>query len=143
MARWVFLAAVIVLLVLTLGCSRGSAAGFKLPAGDPHAGRVAFAELQCASCHRVEGTDLPAPHTVPAVLLGGQVPVPPTDGELTTDVINPSAHFALGYPQDQIMVAGHSRMPDYTHRMSVRQMADIVAFLHTRYEVAPLPRPMK
>jgi hypothetical protein len=53
-----------------LGCDAGarSATGFRLPDGDPQAGRAAFVELRCHSCHTVAGeTVLPAPVAQPAV----------------------------------------------------------------------------
>jgi sulfur-oxidizing protein SoxX len=145
MARWLLLAAAVLLLVLAMaGCaSRQSSYGFHLPEGDPNAGQQTFVTLQCNTCHRISGVDLPEPVAVPAVRLGGDVLALPTDGKLTSDIINPSVHFALGYPDEQIMVGGHSRMPDYTQKMSVRQMADLVAFLHTRYTVKPVPYPVR
>lgn len=145
MARWLLLAAAVLFLVLAMaGCaSRQSSSGFRLPDGDPDAGQQAFVTLQCNTCHRVSGTNLPETTAVTAVRLGGEVLAQPTDGKLTSDIINPSVHFALGYPDEQIMVGGHSRMPDYTQKMSVRQMADLVAFLHTRYTVKPVPYPVR
>lgn len=146
MTRWLVMVAVVLLLILTLGCgSRRSSYGFHLPSGDPEAGRLAFAQLECASCHRVDGIDMPAGGvaTITPVVLGGPVAVLPTAGELTTDIINPSEEFAVGYRPTQVGVAGHSRMPDYSHRMTVRQMADLVAFLESRYQYAPMPAPIK
>ncbi len=146
MTRWLVMVAVVLLLILTLGCSgRRSGYGFHLPSGDPEAGQAAFAQLECVSCHRVDGVDLPAASvaTVTPVRLGGPVALLPTAGELTTDIINPSRELAVGYRATQIMVAGHSRMPDYTHRMTVRQMADLVAFLESRYQYAPMPAPIR
>jgi mono/diheme cytochrome c family protein len=146
MTRWLVMVAVVLLLILTLGCgSRRAGYGFHLPAGDPEAGKVAFAQLECVSCHRVDGADFPATKvsTVPPVVLGGPVAVLPTAGELTTDIINPSVEFAVGYRPTAVAVAGHSRMPDYSHRMTVRQMADLVTFLQSRYQYAPVPAPLK
>lgn len=146
MTRWFVMVAVVLLLILTIGCgSRRSGYGFHLPAGDPEAGKVAFSQLECVSCHRVDGVDLPAPSVpvVTPVVLGGPVPAVPTAGELTTDIINPSAELAVGYQPVQVAVAGHSRMPDYSNKMTVRQMADLVTFLESRYKHAPLPMPIK
>jgi mono/diheme cytochrome c family protein len=144
MARWLLLAAAVLLLVLAMaGCASRQSSGFHLPDGDPAAGQQAFVTLQCHTCHRVSGVDLPEPSATPAVRLGGDVIALPTYGELTSDIIAPSADFATGYPADRIMVAGHSRMPDYTQKMSVRQMADLVAFLHARYSLRPVPYPVR
>lgn len=144
MTRWACVAAVILILTLVVaGCSGRwqSGQGFRLPEGNIGAGRQAFLDLQCHTCHRVKGERLP-PSTHPAVALGGQVTVVPTVGQLTTDVINPSAHLATGYPREQIVVDGHSRMPDLTERMTVRQLTHIVAFLHSHYDAVLPPHPV-
>jgi mono/diheme cytochrome c family protein len=137
MTRWLA-AAVILLLVLALpGCmGRRAPSGFRLPPGDAEAGRAAFVALECHSCHTVAGVpDLPAPRLTPPIALGGKVPLPRTDGDLTTDIILPSSHFARGYPAEHVQEGARSKMPDYTERMSVRQLADLVAFLQAHYEV--------
>lgn len=139
MTRWLA-AAVLVLFVAVsgAGCSstRRSPSGFRLPPGDVTAGQKAFVDLQCTTCHTVAGVQgLPAP-TVPApVALGGGKPLPPTDGDLTTDIIMPSSHFASGYPASQTQEGAKSKMPDYTTKMTVRQLADLVAFMQSHYSV--------
>lgn len=52
--------------------------------------------------------------------------------ELVAAVINPSHTRAEGFepPPDE---GSLSPMPDYAHLMTVRQMIDIVSFLHPRY----------
>lgn len=145
MARWITRFALAGLVVLlAVGCrSRTSAAGFELPEGNPDAGRVAFTELGCTSCHEVRGaTGLPAPSQVPPLVLGGAVVTPPTNGQLTTGILNPSAHYMVGYPKDAIMKDGKSRMPDLTERITARQLADLVAFLQQHYEQIPAARPV-
>jgi mono/diheme cytochrome c family protein len=138
--RRVLTAAVLVLCVgsLCAGCfsSRRSPSGFRLPPGDATAGQKAFVDLQCTTCHTMAGVEsLPAP-TVPApIALGGNKPLPPTDGDLTTDIIMPSSHFAEGYPAAQTQEGAKSKMPDYTTSMTVRQLADLVAFLQQHYGV--------
>lgn len=137
MTRWLA-AAVTLLLVLALaGCmGRRSPSGFRLPPGDAEAGRATFVTLECHSCHTVVGVpDLPPPRMTPPIALGGTVPLPRTDGDLTTDIILPSSHFARGYPAQHVQEGARSKMPDYTERMSVRQLADLVAFLQAHYEV--------
>lgn len=123
--------AVILLLALSLtGClGRRAPTGFRLPPGNAAAGQATFVELKCNGCHTVKDVDLPAPSVSTVVELGGQVRLPRTDGEITTDIIMPSSHFAPGYPADQIETGGKSNMPDYTTRMTIRQLADVVAFL--------------
>lgn len=116
-----------------------SSAGFRLPAGDPDAGRMAFVKLECHTCHRVDGApELPAPTAEPPVpvVLGGRVPHVKTDGELVTSIINPSHQVARGYaPQGVQLDEGLSRMPSYRDVMTVSQLVDVVAWLQTRYEV--------
>lgn len=129
--------AALALVALASGCSgRHSPSGFRLPAGDAVAGQKAFADLQCATCHTVPGTELPAPTFPTPVALGGRVVLPPTDGDLTTDIILPASHFASGYPASQIQEGSKSKMPDYTEKITIRQLADLVAFLQTKYTVA-------
>lgn len=120
------------------GCQNPrSASGFSLPQGDPIRGKVAFVELKCHECHRVEGADLPAPVASPAVpvVLGGEIPHVKTDGQLVASIINPSHEIARGYPLEAVKRGDASRMPDYADVMSVRQMVDVVAFLQNRYVV--------
>ncbi len=122
---------------LAAGCSgRHSPSGFRLPPGDVAAGEKAFVELQCATCHTVPGSEMPAPTFPTPVALGGRVVLPPTDGDLTTDIILPASHFARGYPAAQVQEGAKSKMPDYTDRITIRQLADLVAFLQGKYTVA-------
>lgn len=129
--------ATLAIVALAAGCSgRHSPSGFRLPPGDAEAGLKAFAELQCSTCHTVPGADLPAPTFPTPVALGGRVVLPPTDGDLTTDIILPASHFASGYPASQVQEGSKSKMPDYTEKITIKQLADLVAFLQTRYTVA-------
>ena len=116
-----------------------SPSGFRLPDGDVQAGQAAFLELQCNACHKIRGLDLPGPVAEPPVpiALGGTVDYQPTDGRFVTSVINPSHKLARGYPKQSIESGGISRMADYSDVMTVRQLVDLVAFLHSRYEFVP------
>lgn len=116
-----------------------SAAGFRLPDGDPEAGKQAFLDLKCWACHRVKGMDFPDPVADPAVpfRLGGGNPYVKSDGELVTSIINPSHRFPRGYPEETIRGGELSRMGDYSESMTVRQLEDLVAFLHTLYTLVP------
>jgi L-cysteine S-thiosulfotransferase len=144
MPRWLLIAVPIALLVFVSGCSpQRSPSGFRLPVGDAAAGRAAFVSLQCYTCHTVEGAELPAPTQSPVVALRGRTVLPKTDGEMTTSIILPSAHFARGYPAADIQVGPHSKMPDYIDRMTVRQLADLVAFLQRRGESARATAPVR
>ncbi|MBK5291470.1 MAG: cytochrome c [Acidobacteriia bacterium] len=133
--------------ILTLagaaGCttSRQSAVGFRLPEnGNIDRGNAAFAALNCHACHTVKGVELPAVESAitTKVPLGGDVYEVRTDGYLVTSIIHPS-HKLASQPKERISVEGESKMPDYTHRMSVRQLIDLVAFLQSTYRVLPPP----
>ncbi|HXV62016.1 MAG TPA: c-type cytochrome [Vicinamibacteria bacterium] len=138
-------AAVIVGLFVGLaacGPPERSPAGFRLPDGDVEAGEAAFLELRCNACHQVQGLDLPPPVADPPVpvALGGRVDYQPTDGRFVTSIINPDHKFPRGYPEELIKSGSGSRMADYSDVMTVRQLVDLVAFLHSRTEyVRPEP----
>lgn len=121
----------------TFACSKKSVIGFRLPEGDPKAGRVAFVELGCAQCHRVFAVnDLPEPTVQPPVkLLGGAYEPAPTDGDLMKAIITPSRQIADAYPGQVHTFPGSdaSRMHDYSRDITVRQLIDIVEFIHGRY----------
>ncbi|HUA59833.1 MAG TPA: cytochrome c [Verrucomicrobiae bacterium] len=131
---------------LTMVCAactsnRHSAAAFHLPPdGDIERGRQAFLDLGCNSCHSVAGADLPKPTVQPPVpvSLGGLVDSPLSDAYLATSIIYPSYDLAP-YPKNQVTAGGKSRMPHYDERMTVRQLADIVTFLQSRYSIVRAP----
>jgi len=116
-----------------------SPSGFRLPDGDAARGQEAFVNLKCNACHPVQGLNLPAPIADPPVpvVLGGGVDYQPTDGKFVTSIINPS-HKVGRYPAELVESGGESRMADYSDVMTVRQLTDLVAFLHSRYTYTPL-----
>ncbi len=128
-------------LATTSGCDPGrrQAKGFRLPEGDVEQGKATFVALGCNGCHTVDGVELPQPSGEPAVTvaLGGEVVRVKTYGELVTSVVHPSHSLAPGHPKEKIQIDGKSIMPDLTGAMTVRQMIDIVAFLHSRYSEKP------
>lgn len=96
-------AILVVLADILVGCAppEKSAAGFRLPDGDPEQGREVFVEMKCNARHTVKGLDLPAPVAEPLVPvpLGGVVDYRPTDGRFVTAIINPSHEIAPGLPE--------------------------------------------
>jgi len=123
-----------------VSCStaRDPSKGFRLAGnGDPSRGRLAFVELECNSCHDVEGSKLPRAAIRP-VTLGGSVSHQPSDGYVVTAIINPTYH-AVRYPVDKDSKTPHPQMPEFASRMTVQQLTDIVAFLQSRYALSPLP----
>lgn len=105
-----------------------------LPAGNAEAGRQAFVSLQCHACHDVEGEALPAPAIVPSIHLGGKRLLLPSTERLATDILLPSSHFAVGYPAQQIAESGRSRMPDYATRLDKQTLANLTAYLRSKYQ---------
>lgn len=132
-----------ILLAAMLGCTGGakSPAGFRLPDGDAVRGRHEFVALGCNACHKVSGVELPAaaPELPELVVLGGEVLYVRTDGELVTAIVNPSHSLVRGYAREVIAPGGRSRMKDYGDVLTVRQLIDLVAFLHSTYKTVPPP----
>lgn len=99
-----------------------------LPAGDPAAGRVAFAALSCTSCHAVAGEPgFPAPvahHAGPelATATAGKAP-----GWIASSILAPS--HEIGPEARKLMDGQLSPMGDFSDAMSVRQLIDLVAYL--------------
>jgi hypothetical protein len=128
-----------VILLAVAGCDAGprSARGFRLPDGDVEKGKGTFVTLQCNTCHKVAGVELPAPDTKAdvEVTLGGEVRRVRTYGELVTSVINPSHTLARGYPKEKISKDGESRMTNFNDVMTVSQLVDLVAFLQSAYQI--------
>ncbi len=100
-----------------------------LPKGDAVEGRQAFRELKCFSCHRIAG-DI-------------EMPAPVTLGEGPTLGLR-QARYKARYIADSIIFPSHviendlkshktgdslSRMGDFSDSMTVKQLADLVAYL--------------
>ena len=112
------------------------ARGFHLPQGEIEAGRQAFADLKCTMCHSVAGVEIAGAQAAGGVVLGGEVRKIRTYGELVTAVINPQHSIAPQYAAAQAQAGQEvtaSPMPSYNSDMTVKQLSDIVAFLHSRY----------
>jgi hypothetical protein len=103
-----------------------------LPAGDVEAGRQAFLDLKCTTCHLV-----PSEPTFPKPVSAN--PGPPIDSRLighdlsylATAVVSPSHEIG---PEASPEVRAHlkgvmSPMGDYSNAMTVRQLIDLNAFL--------------
>jgi L-cysteine S-thiosulfotransferase len=127
--------------ILLLGaCSDPrSAAGFRLPDGDPDAGRIAFTRLNCHQCHTVAGEQFPAtpPPARIIVPLGGEVVRVQTYGQLVTSIINPQHIVSPKYRDKYTDGSGASLMPHYNKSMTVGEMIDLVTFLQTHYTLKP------
>ena len=134
------LSLILVGFVALTGCDREtmmSEKGFRLPEGDPQAGREAFLYMQCHQCHTIKGVQLPGipGQEPPYVELGGDVTMVRTYGDLVTSIINPSHKLASGYAKEVISEDGESKMYFYNHHMTVQELVDIVMFLQPQYDV--------
>ncbi len=139
------LMAVALLLGGTLGCNTGprSAMGFRLPDGDAERGKRAFLALECHRCHDAAGVALPRTDAQPAapIRLGGPTTRTITDGYLVTSIINPGHAMAPG-ARERIRSGSIPVMPDYSDRVTGRDLEDLAAFLHPLYtEAARVPNP--
>lgn len=125
---------------LVFGCAApGPRPAFQLPDGNVEQGRQAFEELRCYACHEVDGVgDLPRPTSDPdtGVVLGGLAVREPADAELVTAIIDPSHQLMPGTEDERVTSAGGSRMANYNEVMTVQQLVDLVAFLHSVYDTA-------
>lgn len=135
---------ILLLLLPLFGCT-----SYELPEGNPEAGRVAFEEMQCYTCHLVEGEDFPQPTADPAVpVVLGSSENTHSRQYLAESIIAPSHRFARPRPQmiaseppiyvqdeyENIREDSQSRMGDYSEAMTVREWLDIVAYLEFRQE---------
>jgi len=121
-------------------CSPESPFGFRLPDGDPVAGRQTFLDLHCNSCHEVRDVAIEYREGLAHVTLGGQTTRVKTYGELVTSIINPS-HRIAPPNRDAVLPGGESIMSAvYLNEiMTVQELVDLVAFLQSTYEVVPPP----
>jgi len=110
----------------------GTPMGWKLtwPKGDPAKGREAFRKLECYSCHEVRGETFPAPTEEGKVgpELSAMGPLHEAD-YFAEALINPSAVIEQG--KGFQAPDGSSKMPSYNDSMTVRELVDLVAFLHS------------
>ncbi|HEX9611754.1 MAG TPA: c-type cytochrome [Gemmatimonadales bacterium] len=118
-----------VMLVMVMGCG-GGGRGFFLPGGDVAAGKEAVQAMQCFVCHEIVGSDFPAPHAQPLVMVSlGAEKARQSRERLAESIIAPSHRVPEGVAS--LTSAGLSRMGDYSEVMTVRQLIDIVAYLQS------------
>lgn len=121
-----------VLVLLTMGCGQEREAAppseFFLPMGNVEAGRQAFEELACYSCHEVEGEpDLPAPvDDVRAPTIGGDQAGQSRE-RIANSIVSPQHEVAppRGWTEEMV---------NYRSDMSVQQLLDLVAFVASKAE---------
>lgn len=119
--------------VASLASAQYATATVVLPAGDPRGGRQAFIDLKCTVCHRVEGEP-----RFPAPLSESQGPdlnralALRTASDLAAAIIVPSHSMSVKTSESvkkRLQQMRLSPMPDYTRAMTVRQLADLLAYL--------------
>jgi len=106
-----------------------------LPQGDARAGRQAFQELKCHLCHRVAGekefsspiAELKGPDLNATLQLQ-------TASDIAAAIIAPSHSLSVRTSESvkaQMWRQGLSPMGDFSRALTVRQLADLLAYLRT------------
>lgn len=108
-----------------------------MPSGHADAGRAAFVELGCSSCHAVSWeTELPRPVGAAHAPEIGKSVAATSPGMLVTAIIAPSHYVS---PAVRETAEGElSPMGDFTESMTVRQLIDIVAYLKSKGQPDPV-----
>ncbi|MBI3007757.1 MAG: c-type cytochrome [candidate division NC10 bacterium] len=103
---------------------------FRLPEGDPKAGRRAFVDFECYKCHPVAGENFPRSEGTGDVGpdLSRMGPLHPAE-YFAEAILNPNAVLTEG--PGFLGPDGKSRMPSYTESMTLQQLIDLVAYLGT------------
>lgn len=113
---------------------------FVPPQGDAVKGRQVFVDYECTSCHSIPNVDLPgaAPLDEAVMPLAVRLHRVTDYGDLLTAVIYPDHAVSPKYLAAQNTSDGSGEtiaMPDFTERMSVAELIDVVEFLHVQYGI--------
>lgn len=133
----VFAGLAAILIAATTGCRDATTnTRFEMPEGDAQRGKAAFVALECYTCHRVSGVELPAPtvDTARVVILGGEVTRLRTYGDLITSIIHPTERISDLMRTPLPEGAAQSPMKEVNNVMSVAQLIDLVTFLKPQYQ---------
>ena len=119
------------LLSFLLSCipAYGAVEHLSLPEGDPEKGRETFIALKCNACHEVRG-DVSMEKTA-AARPGPKLGVAQSRYKadfLADSIVFPSHAIKPGFRTPE-SVKGVSRMGDFSDTMTIRELADIVAYL--------------
>lgn len=124
------------------GCDQGPepVEGFVLPEGDVELGQQVFAEAGCRYCHNVANLELPPfeADQVLEIMLGGKVLKVKSYGELLNSIVNPNHSVETAYkvqldPSER--KDAESPMPVFNDVLTITELIDLAAFLHSRYEL--------
>lgn len=107
----------------------------RLPRGDAAGGRQAFLDLKCTTCHRVAGeASFPEPAgATRGPDLDGTLAIRPV-ADLAEAILAPSHSVSLRVSDEtktQLEGMLTSPMGDFSEAMTVRQVADLLAFLRS------------
>jgi mono/diheme cytochrome c family protein len=111
--------------------AEAAAPGVPLPEGDSEEGYYVFEEMQCHSCHRIEGYEFEAVGDAE----GGVGPDLTAIADIQTreylaeSIMEPSAVIVAG--EGFVGEDGLSKMPEFHDTMTLREFVDIVAFLES------------
>lgn len=104
---------------------------FEMPAGDAEAGKADFIKLQCTLCHKVPAAGLSAtrerdlgPELGPAY---GKLP----PEYIAEAIVNRHKHIAGTLEKYTGAKKVSSKMEEFSDEMTVRELIDIVAFVHS------------
>jgi mono/diheme cytochrome c family protein len=101
---------------------------FRLPAGDPAKGKEVFTQLECYSCHVVEGQGFPPKATdQTGPQLTGMGAHHPAE-YLAESILDPNAVILIDV-SEWVGPDGLSKMPSYNDSLTVAQWVDLVAYL--------------
>ena len=107
---------------------------FTLPPGDSASGKQLFVELECYKCHEVKGESLPTVAETEKGIgpeLSQMAGMHPPEF-FAESIVNPNAVID---PEDKekgfLGPDGKSRMPTYSEVLTVKQVADLAAYLNS------------
>jgi len=105
---------------------------FSWPAGNAAEGRKLFVEAECHKCHEVKGESFPAVVKEKGDVgpeLAQMAGLHPAEF-FVESIVNPNAVIDHDAKQQGYVGAdGKSKMPDYNDALTVRQLADLTAYL--------------
>jgi mono/diheme cytochrome c family protein len=100
-----------------------------LASGNAEAGRQAYLDLKCNSCHTIAGEPAGArPPRLPGPQLG-KLQAQQSPGQIADSIAAPS--HVISQKRGPWSGALESPMGDYTHVMTVRQLMDLVAYIRS------------
>jgi len=134
------LIASLLIVLLLSACSEQNrpVKGFVLPPGNVEAGKQVFIKYGCFQCHTLPSVTFPEREPNPPITLeiGGKVYRVRNYGELLDAVVSPnhiiSPKYRMMLEKDQRRDA-KSPMPNYNEKLTVAELVDLVAFLHSQY----------